>query len=98
MQATGKPAESASTPATSPVTEASSTEVDFRATSRLVEVYATIKDARGRYIDNLTLDQFSVLDQHYPQRIAGFESQGSDISCALLLDTTGGLHPGRFPS
>ncbi len=89
-QATGKPAESASTPATSPVTEASSTEVDFRATSRLVEVYATVKDARGRYIDNLTLDQFSVLDQD-PQRIAGFESQGSDISCALLLDTTGSM-------
>jgi Ca-activated chloride channel family protein len=65
--------------------------VDFRAAARLVEVYATVTDGRGRYIDNLSSDQFTVLDEHDPQRITAFESQGSEVSCALLLDTTGSM-------
>jgi VWFA-related protein len=60
----------------------------FRASGRLVEVYASITDARGRVIDSLRRDQFTILDEGRPRNIAAFENETSAISCALLLDTS----------
>lgn len=60
----------------------------FRTDARLVQVFATITDARGRYVDNLTADQFTILEDGKPVRLAAFENATSDISCTLLLDTT----------
>jgi VWFA-related protein len=48
-------------------------------------------DGRGRYVDNLPADQFTILDHGQPQKVVGFESQFSEISCTLLLDTTGSM-------
>ncbi len=39
----------------------------FRAETRLVAVYATILDSRGRYVDGLKRDQFQVLDNGVAQ-------------------------------
>ncbi|MGH9593641.1 MAG: VWA domain-containing protein, partial [Bryobacteraceae bacterium] len=64
---------------------------DFTTNGSLVEVYATVTDSRGRYVDNLPADQFTILDQGQPQKTTAFESQFSEISCALLLDTTGSM-------
>jgi len=64
---------------------------DFKTTGRLVEVYATVTDGRGRYVDNLTADQFTLLDQRAPQGITAFEPQSNEVSCVLLLDTTGSM-------
>lgn len=64
---------------------------DFRADGRLVEVHATITDGRGRYVDNLTVDNFTILDQHSLQKIAAFEPQSNEVSCVLVLDTTGSM-------
>jgi len=71
--------------------ESAPIEADFRVSARLVEVYATVKDSRGRYLDDLTADQFTVLDEHQSQQVVAFEAQGSEVSCALLLDTTGSM-------
>jgi Ca-activated chloride channel family protein len=70
--------------------EAESVPADaiIRANARLVQAYASITDSRGRYVDDLTGDQFTVLDDGRPVRITAFENETSDISCALLLDTT----------
>ena len=67
------------------------TEVVFRASGRLVEVYATITDQRGHYADDLARDQFSIVDAGSPRQIVAFESRSSKVSCALLLDTTGSM-------
>jgi Ca-activated chloride channel family protein len=64
---------------------------DFRSDSKLVEVYTTVTDGRGRYVDNLTLQQFKLLSGKDPQSIFAFEPQTSDLSVALLLDTTGSM-------
>jgi VWFA-related protein len=64
---------------------------DFRGDSKLVEVYTTVTDNRGRYIDNLKQSQFTLLDGKDSQRITAFESQTSDLSVALLIDTTGSM-------
>jgi Ca-activated chloride channel family protein len=64
---------------------------DFRSDSKMVEVYATVTDGRGHYIDDLTLPQFTLVDRKDPQTIVAFEPQTSDLSVALLLDTTGSM-------
>ena len=66
-------------------------EADFKTTGRLVEVYATVTDGRGRYVDNLARDGFSVMDQGSPQSITAFEPQSNEVSVVLLLDTTGSM-------
>jgi Ca-activated chloride channel homolog len=71
--------------------EAEAVAADFRAEGRLVEVYATVTDSRGRYMDDLTGEQFSVIDGGEPRPIAGFESRSAELSVALLLDTTASM-------
>jgi VWFA-related protein len=63
----------------------------FRAQSRLVEVYATIRDHSGRYLDGLPQDRFQITDNGSPQPISVFESESAPLSCAVLLDTTGSM-------
>lgn len=64
---------------------------DFRSDSKLVEVYTTVTDGRGRYVDDLKLEQFTLVNGKAPQTILAFEPQTSDLSVALLLDTTGSM-------
>jgi Ca-activated chloride channel family protein len=64
---------------------------DFRSGTKLVEVYATVTDNRGRYVDDLTVARFSLMDGKDPQKIIAFEPQAADLSVVLLLDTTGSM-------
>lgn len=57
----------------------------------LVEVYATVYDHKGGYIDGLARDSFEVLDDGHPQPITHFETSGQSLSCGILLDTTGSM-------
>ncbi len=66
-------------------------EADFKVSGRLVEVSATVTDSRGRYIDNLTRGDFTIVDDRNPQSITAFEPQSNEVSCVLLLDTTGSM-------
>jgi len=63
----------------------------FRASSNLVEVYATVTDSRGRYIDDLTAKEFSIVDGGHSQAITAFENHTASVSVALLFDTTGSM-------
>jgi len=63
----------------------------FRTDARLVEVYATVTDSRGRHIDNLSPDEFAVLDNGKEMPVTAFENRVSAVSCALLLDTTASM-------
>jgi Ca-activated chloride channel homolog len=63
----------------------------FRVDTRLVEVYATVRDAQGRYLDGLSRDQFQVFDEGQPQPLVSFESEATRLSCAILIDTTGSM-------
>ena len=76
---------------TTPAEGSASGDIIFHASGRLVEAYATVTDSRGRYIDNLTQDQFTVLDGQQPQTLVAFESHSNPVSVALLLDTTGSM-------
>lgn len=63
----------------------------IRVEVHLIEVYATIYDQKGHYVDSLSRDRFQVLDDGKPQEIASFESGSQSLSCAILLDTTGSM-------
>ena len=58
---------------------------------RLVEVYATVLDHQGKYVDGLKSDNFRILEDGAPQKISNFESNADALSCAILLDTTGSM-------
>jgi Ca-activated chloride channel family protein len=88
MAATPPSAPRAEGPARPTEAESVPAEAIIRANARLVQAYASITDSRGRYVDDLAAGQFTVLDDGQPVRIAAFENETSDISCALLLDTT----------
>jgi VWFA-related protein len=57
----------------------------------LVEVYATVYDHKGGYVDGLARDSFQVFDDGESERITNFETSGQSLSCGILLDTTGSM-------
>ncbi len=56
-----------------------------------MEVFATVQDQKGRFVDGLPKERFLLTDEGAPQPIASFESEAASLSCALLLDTTGSM-------
>lgn len=58
---------------------------------RLVEVYASIHDHKGHFVDGLDRESFQVLEDGALQEIAAFETTTQGLSCAILLDTTGSM-------
>src|SRR5213594_3935889 len=63
----------------------------YKAKVRLVEVYATVFDHKGRHVPDLTSERFEVRDNGVPQSIQAFETSTSELSCAILLDATGSM-------
>lgn len=63
----------------------------FRAGGRIVEVYATVTDGRGRYVDDLNASQFSILEEGHAKPVVAFENHNAAVSVALLFDTTGSM-------
>ncbi len=74
-----------------PLLYAQSRGLVIRTEVRMVEVYATVLDHHGRYLDDLHQDAFQLLDNGAPQPIVTFESSATDLSCAILLDTTASM-------
>jgi VWFA-related protein len=58
---------------------------------RLVEVYATVFNHKGYYVDGLGRDSFEVFEDGSRQNITSFETQQQALSCAILLDTSGSM-------
>lgn len=58
---------------------------------RLVEVYASVYDHKGQYVEGLVRDNFQVFEDGKQQQISGFEADTAKLSCAILLDTTGSM-------
>ena len=71
--------------------QAPQTSGAIKVETRLVEVYATIYDRRGHYIDGLNPENFQVLEDGKSQQILSFETSSHSLSCAILLDTTGSM-------
>ena len=68
----------------------------FRSAAHVVPVYATVTDAQGRLVSNLTRDDFQVFDNGSPQPITTFSAGRQPISVVLMLDRSGSVAD-RFP-
>jgi Ca-activated chloride channel family protein len=56
-----------------------------------VEVYATVKDAHGHYVDDLPGGEFTITEDGKPLPTVAFETRVAPVSVALLFDTTGSM-------
>jgi Ca-activated chloride channel homolog len=62
----------------------------FRASSRLVNLLVTVKDANGQLIGNLSKDDFAITDSAIAQSIRVFEHHTEvPLSVSLLIDVSG---------
>ena len=60
----------------------------FRSGIDLVKVTATVRDAAGRLVGNLTRDDFEVLEDGRPQRITQFHQGRVPVSLGVVLDVS----------
>jgi len=63
----------------------------YRSGVKLIEVYATVLDHNGRYIDGLDRGAFEIRDEGRAQPILTFEDTSRPVACAMVLDTTGSM-------
>lgn len=64
-------------------------EQTIRVDVQLVSVLATVKDARGGVVANLTKDDFVILEEGKPQEIRVFDRQsGTPLAVALMVDSS----------
>jgi len=65
----------------------------FRASTRMVPIYATVSDASGALVSNLTARDFQVDDNGKTVPITLFEGGVQPITMAILLDRSPSLFP-----
>ncbi|HSR70136.1 MAG TPA: VWA domain-containing protein [Acidobacteriota bacterium] len=63
----------------------------FRVRSNFIKVPVTVMDERGKLINNLTRDDFRVLDEGSQRPIENFLLTEAPVNVALLLDVSGSL-------
>ena len=63
----------------------------FRGGVELVNVSATVTDARGRFVDGLTKDDFRVYEDGEPVEITQFDNERVPVSLGIALDTSGSM-------
>ena len=63
----------------------------FRAGIDLVNVTATVTDTTGRFVRDLTVDDFILYEDGEPQTIAHFDRERVPVSLGIVLDTSGSM-------
>ena len=63
----------------------------FRGGIELINVSATVTDARGRFVDGLTRDDFLVYEDGEPVEITQFDNERVPVSLGIALDTSGSM-------
>ncbi|HVZ22596.1 MAG TPA: VWA domain-containing protein [Vicinamibacterales bacterium] len=69
----------------------SAQEATFRGAVRTVAVYATVSDADGRLVPDLTRGDFSILDNGTRQDLTLFANDVQPITVVMLLDRSGSM-------
>jgi Ca-activated chloride channel homolog len=67
----------------------------FRTSVDTVSIYATVNDAEGRLVPDLTKEDFRVLDNGTPREITLFSNDIQPITVVIMLDMSGSMFP-RF--
>jgi VWFA-related protein len=63
--------------------------LEITTVTRVVDVYATVKDAQGRLVTSLGRDQFELREDGVPQRVDYFANEtDAPLSLGLVIDTS----------
>src|SRR6266849_9789591 len=65
----------------------------FTAATRTVAVYATVTNARGRLVPDLSRDDFAIDDNGKRQALTLFANDIQPITLVMLLDRSGSMKP-----
>jgi VWFA-related protein len=68
----------------------------FRSSVELINVNATVTDARGRFVTGLRKEDFRVYQDGQLQTITHFDNERVPVSLGILLDTSGSMHGERI--
>ena len=68
----------------------------FRTGVELVQVTATVRDAEGRLVGDLTHDDFEILEDGIPQRITQFDRGRVPLSLGVVLDISESMYGQRM--
>ena len=63
----------------------------FRSGAKMVPIYATVTDAQGALVPNLTREDFEILDNNVRQEMVVFENQTQPITAIVMLDSSGSM-------
>ncbi len=63
----------------------------FKSSVDLVRVTAVVRDRKGRFVQDLSVRDFEILDGGRVQRIADFRTDASGVSIAFLFDVSGSM-------
>lgn len=63
----------------------------FRSNTDLINVTVTVTDANGRFVPDLTRDDFVVYEDGRPQVVQQFDSDRVPVSLGIVLDTSGSM-------
>ena len=63
----------------------------FRAGIELINVAATVTDARGRFVDGLAREDFLVYEDGQPVELTQFDNERVPVSLGIALDTSGSM-------
>ena len=63
----------------------------FRSGVQTVSLFATVTDATGRLIPDLTKDDFEILDNNKPQTVTLFGNELQFIKVVVMLDESGSM-------
>ncbi len=63
----------------------------FRSETRLVVLHASVTDKKGRFLNNLKEDQFSVFENGQPQPIKIFRHEDVPVSLGIIIDDSGSM-------
>ena len=68
----------------------------FRSGVEVVQVTATVRDAGGRLVGDLGVDDFEVLDDGIPQTVTQFQRGRVPVSLGILLDVSESMYGQRM--
>src|SRR5580765_8761776 len=69
----------------------------FKSSVDMVRVAAVVRDHKGRFVQDLTVHDFEVLDGGSKRRIADFRPDIAGVSVAVLFDVSGSME-GHMPN
>jgi Ca-activated chloride channel homolog len=72
-------------------TRAQEPKATFKSSIDLVRVAAVVRDQRGRFVRDLTVRDFEILDAGRPQAISDFRRDVTGVSLAVLFDVSGSM-------